>query len=449
MRINTFNQEFAVLPTDGLAREMQDLLETLFPFCRSITGAGVRKTLHEIDRMIPLEWNKVPSGTPVFDWTVPNEWNIRDAYIKDSSGNRVVDFQESNLHVVGYSIPVRPQIIPMNELRQHLHTLPDHPSWIPYRTSYYKENWGFCLKHETLLGMSEPEYEVCIDSTLKQGFLDYGEVLIEGDSSEEFLISTHICHPSLCNDNLSSIVVATFLARHLQTLDLRYSYRFLFLPGTIGSITWLALNEDWVGLIKHGLVLACLGDGGPPTYKKSRAGDSPVDRAASQALRQWGAKARTIDFAPYGYDERQYCSPGFNLPIGCLMRTPYGCFEEYHTSADNLEFVKTENLFDSLNLCLSIIDLLESDVTLRNTAPRCEPQLGKYGLYGSMGGGSDRHREVSLLWLLNSSDGEQSLMQIAAKSGIKLAELKEAARILINAGLLEPQEERLAEVCKG
>src|SRR5262245_51692917 len=306
----------------------------LYPICRSITGNGVRKSLRFLQDLIPLEIREVRTGTTVFDWTVPREWNIKTAYVKDSNGNKVIDFERSNLHVLSYSVPVRRRMT-LEELRKHLYTIPEQPDRIPYRTSYYKENWGFCITHNQLLAMEDGEYEVVIESSLDDGYLSYGEYFIPGKSEHEVLLSTHICHPSLANDNLSGVGLSTFLAKHLSQLDLRYSYRFLFTPGLIGSITWLQMNESRVSRIRHGLIFACVGDSGAITYKKSRQGVSETDRAVAQVLKDSGDPHRIVDFSPYGYDERQFCSPGFNLPVGCFMRTPHGEFPEYHTSADD------------------------------------------------------------------------------------------------------------------
>lgn len=347
----------------GAGAAMYWLATELYPICRSITGDGVRETLEIIHRRIPLEIHEVPRGTPVFDWTVPKEWNIRDAYIKNSAGERVVDFRRSNLHVVSYSVPVN-QRMRLAELREHLFSLPDRPDWIPYRTSYFKEMWAFCVSHRQLQSLQDEEYEVCIDSSLKEGRLIYGEYLVPGATPNEVLISCHICHPSLGNDNLSGIAVSTLLAEVLAALPARqYSYRFLFIPGTIGSIAWLARNEDKVGRIRHGLVVTCVGDGGRFTYKKSRRGDAEIDRAVEIVLKHAGVPYLVEEFFPYGYDERQYCSPGFNLPVGCLMRSPHGSFPEYHTSADDLTFIRPEYLEESLIRFREVIEVLETNLT--------------------------------------------------------------------------------------
>jgi aminopeptidase-like protein len=418
-------------------QEIHRLVTDLYPICRSITGDGVRQSLKILSQIVPLEIHEVPSGTPVFDWTVPKEWNIRDAYIKNPQGETIVDFQNCNLHVMGYSVPVDRKTVSLSELIPHLFTDAEHPQWIPYRTSYYKEQWGFCLPHRQLVELREGNYEVSINSSLSDGSLTYGEYFLEGAIEDEILISAHLCHPSLANDNLSGVALATYIAKALREIPRRYSYRFLFIPGTIGAITWLSLNEKATERIRHGLVLACAGDAGNVTYKKSRRGTAPIDLAVEQVLKDSGDQYRIIEFSPYGYDERQFCSPGFNLPVGCFMRTPYAEFREYHTSADNLQFVKPESLADSLSKCLSIIRVLEHDRTYVNQNPRGEPQLGKRGLYEAIGGGKEhRVKELALLWVLNLSDGACSLLEIARRSGLRFELIKEAADALFHHGLL-------------
>jgi aminopeptidase-like protein len=423
-------------PAD-IGGEMHGLIAELYPICRSITGDGVRESLRIIQQRIPLTVHEVPTGTRVFDWTVPKEWNIRDAYIKNSRGERVVDFRKSNLHVVSYSVPVKARMR-LEELRGHLHSHPEHPDWIPYRTSYYNENWGFCLPHRQLTELEDEEYEVCIDSTLEEGHLTYGEYYLPGESRDEVLISCHICHPSLCNENLSGVSLVTLLARALKKLSRRYSYRFLFLPTTIGSITWLAVNQDRVPAIKHGLVAACVGDPGRLTYKKSRRGDAAIDRAAAHILRHSAAEYEVIDFTPYGFDERQFCSPGFNLPMGVLTRSRHDCYPEYHTSADNLDLVQPQYLADSFIKYRSILDLLEKNRKYRSLNPHCEPQLGKRGLYRRVGGqAGGRVEELPLLSVLNMSDGNHDLLDIAERSGLDFESVKVAADALRESGLLE------------
>lgn len=432
----------AAIDLDAEGERMHALIAELFPICRSITGDGVRETLARIEQEIPLAVTEVPSGTEVFDWTVPREWNVRDAYIKDASGERIVDFQRSNLHLMSYSTPVHERI-GADELERHLHWLPEHPEWIPYRTSYYDDNWAFCVTGEQRRRLSEGEFEVCVDSTLADGALSYGECVLEGEGDEEVLISCHVCHPSLCNDNLSGISVAVALARALADSSRRYTYRFLFIPGTIGSITWLARNEARAGAIKHGLVLTCVGDPGPSTYKRSRRGDAEVDRAMAHVLASSGAEYSIEDFIPWGYDERQYCSPGFDLPVGCLMRTPHGRFPEYHTSADDLELVRPGALADTLGKCLALARVLEGNRTYLNTNPKCEPQLGKRGLYDAIGGEADRKAsQMALLWVLNQSDGSNSLLDVAERSGLPFATIERAATALAEHDLLVEVEPR-------
>jgi len=417
-------------------KALYDFVEELYPLCRSITGEGVRETLRLVQKRIPLDIHEVASGTQVFDWTVPLEWNIRDAYVKNRRGERVIDFKVSNLHVVNYSQPIR-KLMKLEELKPHLHTLHEHPEWVPYRTSYYKDNWGFCLSQKQLSQMADEEYEVCIDSSLTQGALTYGECYLPGASTDEVLISCHVCHPSLCNDNLSGIAVATFLALNLAEQDRRYSYRLLFIPGTIGSITWLATHEQVIPRIKHGFVLTGVGDEGSFTYKRSRRGDAEIDHVMAQVLKQAGEPYKIIDFFPYGYDERQYCSPGFNLPVGCLMRTPHGEYPEYHTSADSLDFIKPQSLAGSLRHCLAVINVLEHNCRYMNQNPKCEPQLGKRGMYRAVAGHQAKQsRELVLLWVLNLSDGKHSLLDIAERADVPFAEVQSAVAALVECGLL-------------
>jgi aminopeptidase-like protein len=420
--------------TAGVGQEMHKLIADLYPICRSITGDGLRETLRRLQSYVPLAMHEVPTGTKVLDWTVPNEWNIRDAYVKNSRGERVVDFRRSNLHVLNYSVPVR-QTVSRQELLEHCFSLPERPDWIPYRTSYYREAWGFCVTHRQLEGLTEDRYEVHIDSTLAPGHLTYCELAVPGETSDEILVSCHACHPSLANDNLSGVVVATFLARHLQGKRRRYGYRFVFIPGTIGSITWLARNEAVVPRVKHGLVLAGVGDAGPLHYKRSRGGNAEIDRAVSHVLRHAGRPHELVDFSPYGHDERQYCSPGYDLAVGCLSRTPDAQYPEYHTSADNLDFVQPDALTDSYETCLAVFDVLEGNETYVNQNPKGEPQLGRRGLYGAIGGQTPVD-EMALLWVLNLSDGRHSLLDIADRAGRPFSEIRRAADLLVEHDLL-------------
>jgi aminopeptidase-like protein len=425
----------SLVDVESAGSEMFELIRELFPICRSITGDGLRRSLARLGDVIPLVTHEVATGTQVFDWTIPKEWNIRDAYIKDAAGRRVIDFQQNNLHVVNYSAPVNARMS-LSELRSRLHSLPDHPDWIPYRTTYYTESWGFCLSHRQLESFADTEYEVVIDSTLEDGALTYGECVLPGESEDEFLISVHICHPSLCNDNLSGVAVATTLARILAPISHRYTYRFLFIPGTIGPIAWLFRNQATTQRVKHGLVLACVGDRGNINYKRSRRLTADIDRAVEHVLRTKGDLSEVRDFSPYGYDERQYCSPGFNLPVGGFRRTPHGEYPEYHTSADNLEFVSAAHLADSLGTLLEVIDLVESDLPFINLSPMGEPQLGRRGLPPSVGGKAAKADQLALLWVLNLSDGRNSVLDIAERSGLSFDQIRCAIEALTGCGLL-------------
>ncbi len=419
--------------------EMLPLIERLYPLCRSITGDGVRQTLKILQEHIPLDVREVATGTPAFDWSVPREWNIRQAYIATMAGERVVDFAEHNLHIVHYSPPMD-RIVEIEELRGHLHAIPERPDWIPYRTAYYTETWGFCLTQNQLDALTDDRYRVVIDSSLSDGHLTYGELVIPGAHPDTVLVSTHICHPSLANDNLSGIAVATALARDLRTRELRYTYRFLFAPGTIGSLAWLAMNERQLGTIKHGLVLSCLGDAGGLTYKQSRQGNAAIDRIAAHVLGHEAAgAARITPFVPFGYDERQFCSPGFDLPVGCLTRSPPGGYPEYHTSADNPGLLSEESLAQSLSALRRIVAAVEGDATYRNLSPKGEPQLGRRGLYRTLGGQTSvTDGQMALLWVLNLSDGRHSLLDIAERAGLPFGLMRSAADALLATDLLGP-----------
>lgn len=426
----------AVARPNAAGDAMLALIARLYPICRSITGPGVRETLHILQEQVPVAIHEVPSGTPVFDWVVPPEWRVREAWIKDPSGAKVVDFADHNLHLMSYSTPIEARM-DLAELKRHLHADPAHPDWIPYRTSYYQENWGFCLPWNQAQALPEGLYEVRVDTTLAPGSLTYGECFIPGESPDEVLISTHICHPSLANDNLSGIAVCTELIRGLLAARPKLSYRFLFIPGTIGSITWLARNEGRLGAIVAGLSAVNLGDPGPLHYKRSRRGEARIDRAAAHVLKARGGQVE--EFSPYGYDERQFCSPGINLPVGCLSRTPWGRFPEYHSSADNLDLVRADALEDLLQAFRAVFEILERDRAYLNLSPKGEPQLGRRGLYAAIGGRSDtKDFQMALLWVLNQSDGGPTLLDIAERAGLSFALIAEAAAALEAAGLLAP-----------
>jgi aminopeptidase-like protein len=419
-----------------IGHEAYELMHRLFPLCRSLTGGGVRATFDALEEHVPLSRTEVPSGTPVFDWIVPDEWNIRDAYIAKPDGTRVVDFRRSALHVVSYSEPVR-TTLSLEGLRPRLHTLPDHPDRVPYRTSYYERTWGFCLSHRQLLELEPCDYEVVIDATLEPGHLTFAEVELEGTGDDEILISTYVCHPSLANDNLSGIAVTTMVAKLLARRQRRHTYRLLFAPGTIGPLAWLDRSRDRLGRIRHGLTIACIGDDGALTYKRSRRGDADVDRAAEIVLRDSGIPYRVLEFEPWGGDERQFCSPGFDLPLGALMRTPHAQYAGNHTSADGLDRIRPETLAASVRTCVAVIDVLETNRTCRNLSPYGEPQLGRRGLYRSAGGAvAAPEDERALLWVLNQSDGAATLLDIAGRSGLPYASISRAAERLQHAGLL-------------
>ncbi|MBV9816739.1 MAG: DUF4910 domain-containing protein [Solirubrobacterales bacterium] len=420
---------------DGLGERTLALMRDLFPLCRSLTGDGVRETLRILRRDLPLEIHEVPTGTPVFDWTVPEEWNIRAAHITGPDGRRIVDLRDSPLHVVSYSEPVDARMS-LKELLPHLHSLPDEPDLIPYRTSYWARTWGFCLAHRTLRQLTDGEYRVVIDSTLRPGHLTYGELELPGERDEEILITTYVCHPSLANDNVSGIAMAAMLARELSGRRLRRRHRFLFAPATIGPLTWLAASRDRWATIHSGFTVACIGDDGPLTYKRTRDGNAELDLAAEVALRDAGIAHRLVDFEPWGGDERQFSSPGFGLRFGALSRTAHAAYPGNHTSADDLPRIRPDALQASLHACLGLVDALEGNGTWRNLSPFGEPQLGRRGLYDSAGGKVGRGDERALLWVLNQSDGTRSLLEIARRSQLPFATVQRAAQRLRDAELL-------------
>jgi len=409
------------LVTEDIGEEIFAFVAEIYPICRRITGR---------------RGSRGADGTAVFDWVIPHEWNIREAYIRNERGEKVLDFAQSNLHVMSYSVPVQ-QRISLAQLKQHVYTLPDQPDLVPYRTSYYAEDWAFCMPHRLLESLRDETYEVFIDSSLTDGYLTYGEYLHQGETEEEFLLSAHVCHPSLANDNCSGVALLTHLAKRMAGLRTRYSYRFLFAPGTIGAITWLARNEEHSQRIKHGLIVSMVGDGGGPTYKKSRRGSATIDRAVVHTIRHSGLTPTVLDFSPYGYDERQYCSPGFNLPVGLFQRSKFGEIPQYHTSADNLDFIAPNHLALSYRLIAETLDVVENDAVYCNTMPKCEPQLGRRGLYGMVGGDKNAAAaNMAMLWILNLSDGMHSLLDIAERANLPFAVIRRTAQLLQHNGLL-------------
>ena len=419
--------------------EAYDLARELFPIPRSLTGDGVRETLRLVSKLVPLELVEVETGTPLFDWRAPREWNLAEAWIADGSGRRVVDSRDSTLHVLGYSRPVR-ETLSGAELQERLHSLPDHPDRIPYRTAYWADTWGFCVserRRETI--RPDERYEVVIDARLEDGHLTYGEALLPGESEEEVLLSTYVCHPSLANDNVSGIAALTVLGRLLAERPLRRSHRLLFSPGTLGPLAWLSRNLERLDRIAGGLVVACVGDPGPVRYKRSRRGDAEVDRAAAHVLRRSRPDALVDDFVPWGGDERQFCSPGFDLPVGALTRTPHGLFPEYHSSADDLDLISAESLGDSVAAALEILDALERNRVVRSRSPYGEPQLGRRGLYREISAGVPREEEAfqrAVMWVLNQADGTRSLLDTAERADLPLALVADAADALAEARLV-------------
>jgi len=416
--------------------DLLELIRELYPLTRSITGDGVRTTLRRLTDIVPMEIHEVPTGTKVLDWEIPREWNIRDAYIRNESGEKIVDFRDSNLHVMSYSTPVH-ETLTRDQLLPHLHSDPEKPEWIPYRTSYYSEGWGFCVSDNQLQQIPAGNYEVFIDSTLEAGSLTYGEVVIPGRTDEQCIFYTHICHPSLCNDNLSGIAVCAYLAKWLQDRDNHFTYRVIFAPGTIGSITWLAQNQETLSSIRHGLVLALLGDGAPLHYKQTRNGNAEIDRIVQAYLSVEQRDSQVSAFSPWGYDERQFGSPGFALPVGRLTRSAEEGYAEYHTSADNLELVSSTALAAALSAVQDIVEILDSNRRYRNLAPHGEPQLGRRGIYRDTGGAASPELQRALLWVLSLSDGDHDLVEIYKRSALHYKTLLQAVEMLAGAGLLE------------
>ena len=419
---------------------MKDIIENYFdrlwPITRSLSGEGNRYSLKILSELIDLKIKEVPSGTRCFDWEVPPEWNIKDAWIKDSHGNKIVDFSKNNLHVLGYSERVNKKIS-YEELKSHLYTLPKQPDLIPYMTSYFEKRWGFCISHNQFKKLNKSEtFEVFIDSSFNDnGSMTLGEAYIKGNSKKEVLFSTYICHPSLANNELSGPLVTSFIYRALkEKKKLKYSYRFLFVPETIGSIYSLSeRGEFWKKNLIAGFIVNCIGDNGKFTYKRSRKGDCLTDRASEITLEQTEENYSIIDFFPGGSDERQYCSPGFNLPVGSLMRTMYKAYEEYHTSADNKDFISFEAMEKSIEKYLEIINLIEKNKKYINQYPFCEPQLGKRGLYPTLGSQKEKSEFVNAMrWILNFSDGNHDLISISQKSKIPLRKLFPVVEELIN-----------------
>lgn len=444
MLLDEVNMKFEWI---DLEDEMFGLMTELYPLCRSITGEGVAETIKILQKQIPLIKREVASGTKVYDWTVPDEWHIKSGWLKyKDSENHIVDFKNSNLHIMNYSRPIH-EYLTYDEVVKHIHFIKEHPDWIPYLATYYNDNWGICMSYNQYLLLDKNKiYEVNIDTKLLKGSLSYGELYIPGSNQEEFLVSTYLCHPSLCNDNLSGVVVSAYLAKKLLTeKSLKYSYRFLFIPETIGAISWLALNEEKWKSIKHGLVATCLGDKNKFCYKKSRDGEKIIDKAVVQALKDLHFPFKIMNYYPGGSDERQYGSIGVNLPVGSLTRGLYVTddipphpFKEYHSSADNLEFICKKSLNESLNAYLKTIYMVENNGHYLSLNQKCEPCLGKRNLYSLIGSPrSAVMRDVAIRYLMCYSDGKNDLLDIAAMIQVPFDSIYEAAEDLSSAGLIK------------
>jgi aminopeptidase-like protein len=424
-----------------MSTQLEQLFDKLWPINRSLTGDGNRASLKLLSETVDIEIKEVASGTQCYDWTVPAEWNIKEAWIKNGKGEKIVDFSINNLHILGYSIPYKGKVS-YQELISHLYTLPQQPTLIPYRTSYYEKRWGFCLT-QIAFDQLDPNdiYEVFIDSSLNEnGSMTIGEAYIKGDSDEEILFSTYICHPSLAVNELSGPLVSSLIYQKIkQRPKNKYSYRFLFIPETIGSIYSLTqYGNFWKEKLVAGFVVTCVGHNAPFTYKKSRRGDSFVDRAAELVLMQDWEETQILDFFPGGSDERQYCSPGFNLPVGSLMRTMYGQYPEYHTSGDNKSLICFKTMEKTVEVYLEILQLIEANKKYVNKFPNGEPQLGKRGLYPTVSTPKKKNSQINaMMWLLNYSDGTNDLLSIIKKSNLHSSSILEALEVLTNAGILE------------
>lgn len=422
----------------SIGQDMHNLCIELFPVCRSITGDGVRKTLQMLVEVYGNEINihEVPTGTKVFDWTVPKEWNIKEAYIENSKGQRVIDFKNNNLHVVGYSLPVD-KFVDLQELKSVVYTQPDQPDAIPYVTSYYKECYGFCMSQNQLDKLPEDTYHIVIDSELKEGSLTYGEIIIPGDTEEEVFLSTYICHPSMANNELSGPVVATFLAKWLNSLvKRRYTYRIIFIPETIGAITYLSKNLQY--LKEHviaGFNLSCVGDNRTFSYVESRYGKTLADKAAKNVLNFYYPDYKTYSFLKRGSDERQYNAPGVDLPVCAICRSKYGEYPEYHTSKDDLELISSEGLLGAYEVYQQCIFALENNYSYKINV-LCEPQLGKRGLYPTTSQKGTYDAVKAMIDFIAYADGSNDLIDISNIIGVPVQDLLIVVEKLKQEGLL-------------
>ncbi|NMC05034.1 MAG: DUF4910 domain-containing protein [Candidatus Lokiarchaeota archaeon] len=421
-----------------LGKQMYELCELLFPICRSITGNGVRKTLSIIKQHLPgIQVHEVPSGTAVFDWTVPKEWDIEDAYIIDPSGKKIVDFHQCNLHVVGYSTPID-ATLDLDDLQEHLYSLPDQPAAIPYITSYYKERWGFCISEQMRKSLQPGKYHVVIKSKLFDGSLTYGELLLPGKTTKEIFLSTYICHPSMANNELSGPVVTTFLVKWLMQIpDRYYSYRVVFIPETIGSITYLSKHlEHMKERIVAGFVITCIGDNRAYSVLTSRNENTLADEVALHVLKNLHPEFIKYSFLERGSDERQYCSPGVDLPVASIMRTKYGRYPEYHTSLDDLSLISPEGLQGGFEAVQKCIEVLENNMTPK-VRTLCEPQLGKRNLYPTLSTKKSGEYIKDMMNLIAYSDGKRTLLEIAELINVPAWKLHDIVEKLRKEDLLE------------
>lgn len=420
---------------------LQSLFNSLWPLNRSLTGDGNRETLRILSEVIPLKIYEIPCGTKCFDWEIPSEWNVKEAWIKNSKGEKIIDFSINNLHLLGYSEPIH-KIISYDELKKHLYTLPKQPDAIPYRTSYYQKRWGFCMSYTQYLTLSpEEKYEVYIDASHNTaGSMTVAEAEIKGNTNKTIYITTYICHPSMANNELSGPLVICKLFHLIKEkiLNPQYTYKFLFMPETIGSIWYLSTHKDEI--IKNclsGIVVTCIGDEAPFTLKKSRIGNGILEKCIEYLLETSHKPYKLYDFFPLGSDERQYCSPGFNLPFCSLTRSMYGQYKEYHTSLDNKDFISFEAMNKSSEFLFQCIQTVEYNATYINTYPYCELQLGKRGLYPTLSAPNARTKTIdAIMWILNYSDGEHDLLWIAQKSKIEFTVIKEATELLLQHKIL-------------
>lgn len=426
----------------GIENELFELLSLLFPIHRSITGPGIRKTLDIISQHLSLNRCYISSGEKIFDWIVPNEWSIEEAYIENIKGEKIISIENNNLHIMSYSVPVN-KIISRQDLESHLVHDKNRPNAIPYTTSYYVEDWAFCLTYNQYLKLTDDFYKVVIKSKLEPGHLEYGEAFIDNKSSDEILISSYICHPSMANDSLSGVVISIFLYKILSNnpeLFSKYNYRFIFIPETIGSIAYLWNNKENVTKrTAAGFVLTCLGDNGPINYKMSYNSNDLVNKITKNILKYHTGEFNIINYIPQGSDERQYGSPGFRLPVGVLTRSMFGNFPEYHTSLDDLNFIKSDKLYDSLKLISKIILAFNFNKTFKRVNPYCEPQMSKYDLYPKRGGGGMMNHDEetrNVMMILNLCDGLNSVLDISNNLNIDFFKVNSIIENLVKSNLL-------------